>query len=64
MAHSYKSQYPSGVAVDPSIVEYFQDFYRISDTPDAHDEYTGKFTDDATFILASKVSHGREGNDY
>ncbi|KAL1839130.1 hypothetical protein VTK73DRAFT_4124 [Phialemonium thermophilum] len=61
MAHSYKSQYPRDVAVEPSIVQFFENFYAVSDTPDAHDVYVDQFTDDATFILASKVSRGRDG---
>lgn len=61
MSHSYKSQYPSGVEVDPAVIEFFEKFYRVSDTPGAHDEYVDMFTKDATFILASKTSQGREG---
>ncbi|KAK1763941.1 hypothetical protein QBC33DRAFT_548381 [Phialemonium atrogriseum] len=60
MSHSYKSQYPFGVEVESSIVEFFERFYRVSDTPGAHDEYVDMFTNDATFILASKSSRGRE----
>lgn len=61
MAHSYESQYPSGVKVEPAIVQFFQNFYRISDDPNAHDEYVDMFTKDADFILASKASRGHEG---
>lgn len=62
MAHSYKSQYPTKVVVDEKIVQFFEDFYRISDTPGAHEEYANYFTKDATFILASKSIKGYEGN--
>ncbi|KFY96940.1 hypothetical protein V500_02261 [Pseudogymnoascus sp. VKM F-4518 (FW-2643)] len=60
MAHSYKSQYPTKVVVDEKIVQFFEDFYRISDTPGAHEEYANYFTKDATFILASKSIKGYE----
>ncbi|KFH44092.1 hypothetical protein ACRE_051360 [Hapsidospora chrysogenum ATCC 11550] len=58
---SYKSDYPAGVSVDPEIVAFFEEFYRISDTPGAHDEYVDLFTQDATFKLASKQATGHEG---
>ncbi|ROT35155.1 hypothetical protein SODALDRAFT_353535 [Sodiomyces alkalinus F11] len=59
MSPSYKSEYPAGLAVDSSIISFFENFYRISDTPGNHEAYADNFTDDATFILASKVSRGR-----
>jgi hypothetical protein len=33
----------------------------MSDTPDVHEQYSRNFTDDATFILASRISKGRDG---
>lgn len=61
MAHSYQAQYPDSYAVSPEIVQFFQDFYRISDIPGEHEQYVDLFTQDATFILASKKSHGTQG---
>jgi hypothetical protein len=61
MAHSYKSQYPIGVQVDDGIKAFFEEFYKTSDTPDAHEKYADSFTGDATLILASKKGVGREG---
>ncbi len=61
MGSPYTSQYPEGVVVPPAVVEFFQEFYKTSDTPDAHVKYADLFTDDATFILASKLSSGRDG---
>jgi len=52
---------PQGWSVDSDIIQFFIDFYKISDSPTAHDTYTGMFTGDATFILASSTSIGREG---
>lgn len=61
MAHSYKAEYPRDSSVDPGIVQFFEDFYRISDDPTANDDYVGQFTDDATFVMASKRAVGKEG---
>jgi hypothetical protein len=63
MAHSYKSEYPPGVQVDDGIKAFFEEFYEISDTPDAHDRYADSFTGDATLVVASKKGVGRKGSD-
>jgi hypothetical protein len=57
----YKAQYPAGATVDPDIVHFLEDFYRISDTPGAHDVYVDQFTPEATFKVGSKTSNGRDG---
>jgi hypothetical protein len=44
-----------------SVQEFFARFYQISDTPGIDDEYPKQFTEDATFILGSKRSHGHAG---
>ncbi|KAH8602257.1 hypothetical protein B0O99DRAFT_561587 [Bisporella sp. PMI_857] len=59
MASQYKSQYPSDVTIDPGIVQFFEQFYEASDTPGEHENYVENFTADATLILASKKSKGR-----
>lgn len=61
MAHSYASEYPTGVEVDAGIKQFFEDFYKTSDTPDAHEKYADQFTKDATLIIASKKAIGKEG---
>jgi hypothetical protein len=61
MAHSYKSEYPTGVQVDDGIKAFFEEFYKTSDTPDAHEKYADSFTKDATIIVASKKAVGSEG---
>lgn len=61
MAHSYKAAYPRDGAVSSEIVQFFVDFYRISDIPGEHDQYVDLFTPEATFILASKKSQGKDG---
>ncbi|CAH0044378.1 unnamed protein product [Clonostachys solani] len=60
MSHTYKSEYPSGLTTDPEIVQFFEDFYKTSDTPGAHDQYVDLFAKDATFILASKHCVGHD----
>lgn len=57
---SYASQYPS-VEVDPAFKQFFESFYRISDTADAHQKYAEQFTKDATLIMASKKCIGTDG---
>lgn len=47
--------------MQPEVIRFFQDFYQLSDTPDGDDLYPTRFTEDATFILASRVSRGRAG---
>ena len=61
MAHSYSSQYPLEVVVDEGMKAFFEEFYKTSDTPGAHDKYADSFTGDATLIMASKKAVGREG---
>jgi hypothetical protein len=68
MAHSYKSEYPTGIQVDEGIKQFFEEFYKISDaapaSPDAHEKYADAFTKDATLIVASKKGVGRDGEIY
>ncbi|TVY73624.1 hypothetical protein LSUE1_G006180 [Lachnellula suecica] len=58
MAHSYTSSYPSSTPIDAGIKAYFEAFYKTSDTPDAHEEYAGFFTKDATLVMGLKVGKG------
>jgi hypothetical protein len=57
---SYASIYPD-LPVDPAIKQFYEDFYKTSDTPDAHEKYPEYFTDDATFTIASKTAKGKSG---
>ena len=61
MPHTYTSPYPPGVEVDSGIKQFFEDFYRTSDTPDTPEKWADKFTDDAVLIMASKKGVGRDG---
>ena len=58
---SYTSEYPSGNEFDSEYKIFFERFYKTSDTPGAHEEYSKQFTQDATLIMASKKVQGREG---
>lgn len=53
--------YPADIKVRPEVQAFISDFFKLSDTPGQHDEYVDRFTKDATFILASKVSKGTDG---
>ena len=61
MSSSYASQIPPATIFDPAKRKFFEEFYAVSDTPDAHEEYAGMFTEDARFILGSKKARGSEG---
>lgn len=61
MASLYKSEYPPNMLIDEGIVQFFETFYETSDTPDAHEKYAASFTKDATLVMASKKSEGRDG---
>lgn len=57
---SYMAEIPN-VTFDPAYKQFSESFYAISDTPDAHETYAQKFTEDATLIMVSKVAKGRMG---
>lgn len=61
MGSQYASSYPEGVTFSPQYKDFFQHFYQISDTPDAHEQYSQQFTKDATLVMASKTAKGQEG---
>ncbi|TKA23839.1 hypothetical protein B0A50_06974 [Salinomyces thailandicus] len=50
----------SGNLVKPEIQKYFESFYEISDTPDAHQKYSEQFTKNAKLIMASNEANGRD----
>lgn len=57
----YVSEYPN-VDFDPALKRFYEEFYSISDTPDAHENYVQQFTKDATLIMASKIAKGHESS--
>ncbi|TGO87198.1 hypothetical protein BPOR_0243g00070 [Botrytis porri] len=58
--HSYKSEYPQGDEVDEGIREFFEAFYKLSDTEEKHEEYANQFAEDAEVIMGVKRVKGRE----
>jgi hypothetical protein len=57
---AYTSEYPS-VEFDGDFKKFFEEFYAVSDTPDAHEKYVENFTKDATLVMASKRVQGSDG---
>ena len=58
----YRPSIPSDSLVKPEIARFFEDFYQISDTADAHEQYADQFTKDARLIMGSKETSGRDGD--
>ncbi|KAK4507650.1 hypothetical protein PRZ48_001385 [Zasmidium cellare] len=58
------SQYSAAVPPDghvrPEIKAYFERFYEISDTPDAHETYADMFTKDGKITMGSNSAQGRD----
>jgi hypothetical protein len=59
MSSPYTSSYP-GTSFSPSYKRFFESFYQISDSADAHSQYVDQFTPDATLIMASKRCEGSD----
>jgi len=57
----YQAAVPGDNLVKPEIRSYYESFYAISDTPDAHEKYAEQFTKDAKLIIASNEAVGRDG---
>lgn len=57
----YKASVPENGTVKTDIIRFFENFYKLSDTPDAHDEYRQQFTKDATLIMGPNESKGGDG---
>ena len=57
----YAAAVPQNAVVRPEIKHYFESFYAISDTPDAHEKYSQQFTKNAKLIMASNEANGRDG---
>lgn len=62
------AQYNASVAEDGSlkagIASFFEAFYAVSDTAEAHEQYADHFTRDAKLIMASKETSGRQGESH
>lgn len=59
----YESSYPPTPEVPSSLRLFFKTFYKISDTPEAHEKYVGCFTKDAVLVMASAKVEGSDGKE-
>ena len=57
----YEASVPEDGSLKAGIASFFEAFYAISDTPDAHEQYADCFTSDAKLIMAPKETSGRQG---
>jgi hypothetical protein len=61
MTSTYTGAVASSANLDPRIVPFFENFYKVSDTPEAHDAYVASFLPDADFVMGTKATRGAEG---
>ena len=57
----YTASTPGDDQVKPEIKSFFEKFYEISDTPDAHQKYSQQFTKNGKLIMGPNESNGRDG---
>jgi len=57
----YKASVPEDGSLKSDIASFFEAFYKISDTADAHEQYADSFTRDGKLIMAFKETSGRQG---
>jgi len=57
----YRADVPASNLVKPEIRDYYEHFYAVSDTPDAHQKYAELYTKNAKLIMASNEANGRDG---
>ena len=57
----YEASVPEDGSLKSGIASFFEAFYKISDTAEAHEQYADYFTSDAKLIMASKETSGRQG---
>jgi len=57
----YTASLPPDNSLKPSIATFFEQFYKTSDSPAAHEQYADAFTKDAKLIMGSNETNGREG---
>ena len=57
----YKASVPEDGSLKSGIASFFEAFYAISDTADAHEKYADYFTPNGKLIMAAKETSGRQG---
>ncbi|KIW06278.1 uncharacterized protein PV09_02749 [Verruconis gallopava] len=59
-ASRYASEYPANLPFEERYRKFIEEFYQVSDTPSAHDQYVARFAPNARLVMASKVAVGAE----
>lgn len=57
----YIASVPEDGQVRPEIRSFFEEFYKISDTPDTHEKYADHFTKGGRLIMGPNEANGRDG---
>jgi hypothetical protein len=57
----YTASVPSDGQVKPEIRSFFEEFYKVSDTPDALEKYADQFTKGGKLIMGPNEVNGRDG---
>lgn len=57
----YTASVPPGGQVRPEIQAFYEEFYKVTDTPDAHERYIDMFTSDAKIIMGVNEFNGQNG---
>jgi hypothetical protein len=50
----YRSEYPPNLSLSGTYRDFIENFYHISDTPDAHGEYAEQFALQARLLMPGK----------
>ena len=58
--HKVSSEFPPTFN-DSAVKDLIEEYYETSNNPDAHEEYSQLFTENATFQIASEKATGRSG---
>lgn len=57
----YTASVPPGGQVRPEIQTFFEEFYKITDSPDDHERYINMFTTDAKYLMGVNEFNGLNG---
>jgi len=59
----YSASVPGDGQVRPEIKEYFEKFYKLSDTSGAHEDYANCFTKNGKLIMGPNETSGHDGTE-
>lgn len=60
MSH-HQAEVPADGSVKQDVRAFFEQFYLLSDTPEAHQEYANQFTENGVLIMIGDRRNGRQG---